>query len=144
MLRIWPHISHASYLSTSREASVIREHTLTGRHGKHPTAGYVQQRRLAADLMVHHAESTKHIPEVFLDIFFFFLLSAPASHGYPTPRHLVKDACSLSWHLDLTWLIELHIKASEQTLKSVFAAQIKEQSESQVYPSAWLKSRYAC
>lgn len=71
MLRIWPHISHASYLSTSREASVIREHTLTGRHGKHPTAGYVQQRRLAADLMVHHAESTKHIPEVFLDIFFF-------------------------------------------------------------------------
>lgn len=143
MLRIWPHISHASYVSTSREVSVIREHTLTGRHGKHPAAGYVQQRRLAADLTVHPTEFTKQhrgIPGHF----FFFLLSAPASHGYPTPRHLVKDACSLSRHLDLTWLIELHIKASEQTLKSVFAAQIKEQSESQVYPSAWLKSRYAC
>lgn len=71
MLQIWPHVLHASYLSTSREASVIQEHTLTGWQGKHPAAGYLQQRSLAADLTEHHAESTKHIPEVFLDLFFF-------------------------------------------------------------------------
>lgn len=137
MLQIWPHVLHASYLSTSREALIIQEH-LTGWQGKHPATGfYLQQRSLAADLTEHHIRIHKAHPEGNIPgPFFPFLLSAPASHLYPTPRHLVKDACSLDQHLDLTWLIEFHIAGIRTTFEVCVCHSDQRAKPNQVYPSA--------
>lgn len=56
----------SSDLSTSREASVVQEHTLTDRHRRHPGAGSGRGRWL------HTSRRTTQKPQSTGWIFFFF------------------------------------------------------------------------